>query len=113
MTIDGKDVYTEWGCKLLEGSFDDLLKYPKRKAVKYNNWAEADGIDLDLSVVEFEPKTVKLKFLMKAETLEQFWSGYRKFVADLSGLSGIQSYCRYDQPLTIQCRLFSRTACAI
>ena len=41
MTIDGKDVYTEWGCKLLEGSFDDLLKYPKRKAVKYNNWAEA------------------------------------------------------------------------
>ena len=84
MTIDGKDVYTEWGCKLLEGSFDDLLKYPKRKAVKYNNWAEADGIDLDLSVVEFEPKTVKLKFLMKAETLEQFWSGYRKFVADLS-----------------------------
>ena len=84
MTIDGKDVYTEWGCKLLEGSFDDLLKYPKRKAVKYDNWAEADGIDPDLSVVEFEPKTVKLKFLMKAETLEQFWSGYRKFVADLS-----------------------------
>ena len=36
MTIDGKDLYTEWGCKLLEGSFDDLLKYPKRKAVKYN-----------------------------------------------------------------------------
>ena len=53
MTIDGKDLYTEWGCKLLEGSFDDLLKYPKRKAVKYNNWAEADGIDPDLSVVEF------------------------------------------------------------
>ena len=50
MTIDGKDVYTEWGCKLLEGSFDDLLKYPKRKAVKYDNWAEADGIDPDLSV---------------------------------------------------------------
>ena len=33
MTIDGKDVYTEWGCKLLEGSFDDLLKYPNRLAV--------------------------------------------------------------------------------
>ena len=61
MTIDGKDVYTEWGCKLLEGSFDDLLKYPKRKAVKYNNWAEADGIDPDLSVVEFEPKTVQVE----------------------------------------------------
>lgn len=84
MTIDGKDIFKEWGCKLLEGSFDTLLKYPKRTAVKYNNWAEADGIDPDLSVVEFEPKTVKLNFLMRADTLELFWSRYRKFIADLS-----------------------------
>ena len=111
MTIDGKDVYTEWGCKLLEGSFDDLLKYPKRKAVKYNNWAEADGIDPDLSVVEFEPKTVKLKFLMKAETLEQFWSGYRKFVADLSA-PGYREF-NLIAGMTNRLRFFSRTACAI
>lgn len=84
MTIDGKDIFKEWGCKLLEGSFDTLLKYPKRTTVKYNNWAEADGIDPDLSVVEFEPKTVKLNFLMRADTLELFWSRYRKFIADLS-----------------------------
>ena len=32
MTIERKNT-TEWGCTLLEGSFDDLLKYPKRKAV--------------------------------------------------------------------------------
>ena len=84
MTIDSKDIYTEWGCTLLEGSFDGILKYPKRKAVKYNNWAEADGIDPDLSIVEFEPKTVKMEFIMKADTLEMFWSRYRKFITDLS-----------------------------
>ena len=67
MMIDSKNMYTEWGCTILEGSFDTLLKYPKRKAVKYNNWAEADGIDPDLSVVEFEQKTVKLSFLMEAD----------------------------------------------
>lgn len=84
MTIDGKNIYTEYGCTLLEGSFDDLLKYPKRKAVKYNNWAEADGIDPDLSVVEFEPRKVKHTFLMEAGTIEQFWTRYRKLVTDLS-----------------------------
>lgn len=84
MTIDGKDIFKEWGCKLLEGSFDTLLKYPKRATVKYNNWAEADGIDPDLTVVEFDPKTVKLNFLMRADTLELFWTRYRKFIADLS-----------------------------
>lgn len=83
MTIDGKNIKI-YGCTLLEGSLDDLLKYPKRKAVKSNNWAEADGIDPDLSEVSFEPKTVKLSFLMEAGTLESFWLQYRKLVADLS-----------------------------
>lgn len=92
MKIDGKEIFKEWGCKLLEGSFDTLLRYPKRTAVKYNNWAEADGIDPDLSVVEFEPKTVKLNFLMKADTLEMFWSRYRKFIADLS----VPGYREFD-----------------
>lgn len=84
MMIDSKNMYTEWGCTVLEGSFDTLLKYPKRKAVKYNNWAEADGIDPDLSIVEFEQKIVKLSFLMEADTVEQFWLRYRKFITDLS-----------------------------
>lgn len=83
MTIDGKNI-KEYGCTLLEGSLDGVLKYPKRKAVKSNNWAEADGIEPDLSEVEFEPKTVKLSFLMEAGTLESFWLQYRKLVADLS-----------------------------
>lgn len=83
MTIDGKDIKT-WGCTLLEGSFDTLLKYPKRKVVKSNNWAEADGIDPDLSEVNFEPKTIKLSFLMEAGTLESFWMQYRTLVSALS-----------------------------
>jgi hypothetical protein len=84
MTIDGKDIYKEWGCTLLEGSFDDLLKYPKRKSVTFRNWAEADGIDPDLSVVEFEARTVKLSFLMEAIGEAEFWHRYRKFAADMS-----------------------------
>ena len=50
MTIDRKNI-NEWGCTLLEGSFDDLLKYPKRKAVTTRDWAESNGIVPDLSEV--------------------------------------------------------------
>lgn len=84
MTIDGKNLYNEYGCTLLEGSFDSLLKYPKRKAVKYNNWAESDGIDPDLSVVEFEPRTIKLSFLMESTGEEDFWRRYNRLASDLS-----------------------------
>ena len=84
MTIDGKNIYAEYGCTLLEGSFDDLLKYPKRKAVTYRNWAESDGIDPDLSVVEFESRTVRLSFLMEAIGEAEFWRLYRKLNADIS-----------------------------
>lgn len=104
MTIDGKNIYTEWGCTLLEGSFDDLLKYPKRKAVTFRNWAEADGIDPDLSVVEFEPRKIKLSFLMEAYGETEFWQRYRKLTADLSApgyrsfdlIQGMTNSLRYD-----------------
>lgn len=84
MTIDGKNLYNEYGCTLLEGSFNSLLKYPKRKAVKYNNWAESDGIDPDLSVVEFEPRTIKLSFLMESTGEGDFWRRYNRLASDLS-----------------------------
>lgn len=84
MTIDGKNLYNEWGCTLLEGSFDDLLKYPKRKSLKFRNWAEIDGIIPDLTDVEFESRKVKLSFLMEAYGKGDFWQKYHKLVSDLS-----------------------------
>lgn len=84
MTIDGKNIYKEYDCTLLEGSFDTLLKYPRRKSVSYRNWAESDGIDPDLSVVEFDARKVQFEFLMDAYSPDQFWRSYRKLISDLS-----------------------------
>lgn len=92
MTIDGKNIYSEWGCTLLEGSFDDLLKYPKRSTVKYRNWAESNGIIPDLSDVGFEPRTVKLSFLMEAGGEADFWRKYNKLTSDLSA-TGYREMC--------------------
>jgi hypothetical protein len=84
MTIDGKDILTEYGCTLLKGSYNDLFRYPKRKSVVYNNWAEADGIEPDLSEVEFEQKTVKLDFAMQAASVSEFMSRYGRLIRDVS-----------------------------
>jgi len=84
MTIDGKDILTEYGCTLLKGSYNDLFRYPKRKSVPYNNWAESDGIEPDLSVVEFEPKSVKLNFLTQAASVAEFMTKYNKLIAAVS-----------------------------
>lgn len=84
MTIDGKDILQEYGCTLLWGSFDSLLKYPKRKTVEYNDWAEQNGIEPYLETVEFEPKSISLHFLMESTTLDSFWDSYKKLYASVT-----------------------------
>lgn len=91
MTIDGKNIRQEYGCTLIwEGStsvqhnLSAILKYPNRTAVQFRNWAEEDGIRPDLSEFLTEPKKVQLQFLMEADTLSQFWSLYRKLLADIT-----------------------------
>lgn len=114
MTIDGKNIHTEWGCTLLEGSFDDLLKYPKRKAVNYRNWAEANGIDPDLTEVEFEPRKIKLSFLMEAIGEVEFWRRYNKLTSDLSSagyremnlIEGMTNRLRLNTGVTYELPLF-------
>lgn len=84
MTIDGKDILSTYGCILQEGSYDSLLKYPRRKNIAYNDWAEADGIEPDLDVVEFEPRQVKLTFLQTARSFKEFRALYDRFISDLA-----------------------------
>lgn len=84
MTIDGKDIKKEYGCTLLKGSFDSLLKYPKRKPVPYRDWAELDGIVPDLSEVNFEPRSISLTFLQEAKGLAEFTDLYNKLYSQMS-----------------------------
>jgi hypothetical protein len=90
MRIDNIDI-RQYGCTLIwEGStsvqhnLSAVLKYPNRTAVQFRNWAEEDGIRPDLSEFLTEPKKVQLQFLMEADTLSQFWTQYRKLIADIT-----------------------------
>jgi hypothetical protein len=84
ITIDGKDIKQEYGCTLLWGSFDSLLRYPKRKAVEYNNWAEMDGIEPDLFEVLFEPRKIQLNFIQESGSVSAFWAAYNKLYSDMT-----------------------------
>jgi hypothetical protein len=84
MTIDGKDILSAWGIILTEGSYSSLFKYPRRKAVKYSDYAERDGIVPDLRKIEFEPRPVTLNFAVKHSSMDQFWNIYQTFFADMT-----------------------------
>ena len=108
MTIDGKDIFTEYGCTLLKGSYNDLFRYPKRKQVQYNNWAESDGIEPDLSDVIFEPKSVKLNFMIQAASVSEFLARYNKLTDDVSAPGSRQF--GFDFGRTYQLRYNSNSA---
>ena len=93
MTIDGKDIKT-WGLTLADGSLSDWLKLPKRKTVSYNNWAESDGIEPDLSTVEWDETKIGLKFIVKGQTMQDYAANYRALLATLSdkGAREISAY---------------------
>lgn len=115
MNIDGKDL-SIWGAVLLEGSYNSLFKYPKRKPVAYRNYADRDGITPDLRRVEYEPKQVALNFLIKHKTTDEFWSKYQSFFSDMIATgyrvmdlgNGLIHTLRYDKTTKLEpIRLFN------
>jgi hypothetical protein len=104
VTIDGKNIKEEYGCTLLWGSFDSIFCYPRRVQPEYNNWAESDGIDPDLSEVKFEPRKMKLIFIQESGDVRAFREAYNKLYSDmtapgyraLSVIGGITTNIRLD-----------------
>lgn len=103
MTIDGRNI-SDWGLRVADGTLSEWLKLPKRKTVSYNNWAESDGIEPDLSVVEWEETSFKLSFILMGSTPAEYMTRFRAFIAFLSdkgsrevSYMGITRTLRYDQ----------------
>lgn len=103
MTIDGRHI-SEWGLRVADGTLSEWFKLPKRKTVVYNNWAESDGIEPDLSIVEWEETSFKLSFILVGSTPAEYMTRFRAFIAFLSdkgsrevSYMGITRTLRYDQ----------------
>ncbi len=60
--IDGKDIYTNYGVIIAEGGYNELLQFPAINEPDRNDWAEENGVDVDLSSLTFQAREITIPF---------------------------------------------------
>ena len=81
--IDGVP-FTNYGVRILEGSLSEVMKTASVKQNLLCNLRTANGAIYDGATVTFKSKDVKLKCLMRAETLTELWQNYDALLFDLT-----------------------------
>lgn len=80
--IDGLP-FTDYGCRILQGSLSEVMKTAAVKQNLLRNIATQPGAIYDGAVVTFKSKDVKLNCLMRADTLDELWQNYDALLYDL------------------------------
>ena len=78
--IDGTDIAT-LGMFIERGGSNDLLAFPERRRPDQNNWAEEDGLDVDLTDIFFDAKKVVINYVMLADDYPIFQQRIKAFEA--------------------------------
>lgn len=60
--IGGKDIYKDFGVVITKGGYNELLNYNEIKAPESNNWPEDHGVEVDLSAVVLNSRTLQIPF---------------------------------------------------
>ncbi len=60
--IDGRDIYSDFGGIITDGGYDDLFKLPGMIEPDKNDWAEEDGVEVDLSAPMLQPREIVISF---------------------------------------------------
>lgn len=74
-SIDGLPL-TTYGIRVLEGSLAEVLRTHEVKENMLRNIAVGAGAIYDPDTVTYRPKDVKLKCLMRADSLVELWNNY-------------------------------------
>lgn len=80
--IDGR-AFTDYGCRILQGSLSEIMKSAAVKQNLLRNIASQHGAIYDGEIVTFKNKDVKLNCLMRADTLDELWQNYDALLFDL------------------------------
>lgn len=75
--------FTDYGCRILQGSFAEIVKAPAVKQNLLRNLSTQEGADYDGFKVTFKSKDVRLNCLMRANTLDELWRNYDALLYDL------------------------------
>jgi len=60
--IDNIDIYATYGVFVVEGGYKSLVAYPPLKEPEKNDWAEMDGIEVDLSEPKLDTRDFSIQF---------------------------------------------------
>lgn len=77
--IDTVDI-AAYGAFIERGGSDDFLSFPDRRMPDFNDWAEHDGLDVDLSDLSFEAKKVSVNYVITAQnegTFKQYLNSFK------------------------------------
>lgn len=74
MIIDNKNIQTTYNATLLQGGLKSLLIYPKLKTPAKNDWAEYDGVEVDLEAPKLDRKDIVLSILCNESSVDAFIS---------------------------------------
>ena len=80
--IDGKPL-SDYGAIVLKGIVAEVMKSPTVKTNLLRNIASNAGAIYDPKAVTYKSKDVKVKLLMRAETLPQLWRNYDALLYDM------------------------------
>lgn len=72
MIINGINIKNKYSAILLDGSLNDVLEYPKLKKPETNDWAEEDGLEVDLVSPVLDKKNINISFLINELEIEEF-----------------------------------------
>lgn len=60
LTIDGADIFEEYGVVVSDGGLASLVRWPSLKEVESNDWFEEDGLEVDLSAPALASRDVEI-----------------------------------------------------
>lgn len=96
--LNNKDFKAVFGIDVSIGS-GSFLAFPKRKDSLSKNWAEVNGLDIDLDEPFFEAREFKLNCCLNIVNLgnpqaatTDFWNKYNGLFTELSGMGTHQLY---------------------
>lgn len=111
MIIDGTNIQTTYNATLLQGGLKSLLVYPKLKTPAKNDWAEYDGVEVDLEAPKLDKKEVFISVLCNENSVDTFISfltlkTYRIYNFTSIGKSFKLRFTGVSEMKTIQGRCF-------
>lgn len=74
--INGNDAYTVFGLVFNPGTYQELLKLPKRKEGYAKNWTDENGTERDVNSIYFESRVLSLPITILAKSEVEFYSKY-------------------------------------